>query len=169
MSGQDSLPSNQCGECAKLHAQIERLDDDLSEVMDERDRATEALAQTHIALGGDGEWTGKLPPEPTPHSGDLHDDVPALAEELRAEVERLYARDAAHLDEMSALSCQLRDANAELSRLRAVIVDAYQFATEQHISPFARLSGAIEALKPHAFAIADGDGPADVAPAERKP
>ena len=25
MSGQDSLPSNQCGECAKLHAQIERL------------------------------------------------------------------------------------------------------------------------------------------------
>ena len=89
MSGQDSLPSNQCGECAKLHAQIERLDDDLSEVMGERDRATEALAQTHIALGGDGEWTGKLPPEPTPHSGDLHDDVPALAEELRAEIERL--------------------------------------------------------------------------------
>lgn len=105
----------------------------------------------------------------TTHADDCWSWGPRHYNCALSEIEWLYARDAAHLDEMSALSCQLRDANAELSRLRAVIVDAYQFATEQHISPFARLSGAIEALKPHAFAIADGDGPADVAPAERKP
>lgn len=59
--------------------QINRLDRQLGEVIDERDRAQDALQETHLALGGDGEWTLKVPPEEPPHSGDLHDDVPALA------------------------------------------------------------------------------------------
>ncbi len=46
----------------------------------ERDRAQDALQATHIAMGGDGEWIARMPPVPPPHSGDLHLDVPALAE-----------------------------------------------------------------------------------------
>jgi hypothetical protein len=55
------------------------------ELIGERDRAQDALQETHIALGGDGEWKGKLPPEPAPNSGDLHLDVPELAREIMSE------------------------------------------------------------------------------------
>jgi len=64
-------------------------DDDLAEALTERDWAQDCLQRTHIALGGDGEWTGKLPPEMPPDSGDLHYDVPALAAERMAEIGRL--------------------------------------------------------------------------------
>lgn len=67
-----------------------------SEVIDQRDRAQDALQETHIALGGDGEWCGWLPPEPAPNSGDLHIDVPELARELRTYAEGL-AKPAAEL------------------------------------------------------------------------
>lgn len=59
------------------------------EYLTERDRAQDALQETHMALGGDGEWKGKLPPQPAPDSGDLHLDVPALARERMEEIETL--------------------------------------------------------------------------------
>ena len=54
------------------------------EVMGERDRYSDALANAHVALGGDGEWVAKMPGEHPPHSGDLALDVPALASEITA-------------------------------------------------------------------------------------
>ena len=195
MSERDSLPSNQCGECAKLHAQIERLDDDLSEVMDERDRATEALAQTHIALGGDGEWTGKLPPEPTPHSGDLHDDVPALAEELRADNERLtdvlrrngfrecdipvcncgswhhvggFAERFREIDEATA--DDERNGETLLTRIGRIVADRERLraALTDIAEPKGMDNESENALRRH-IARRALEGAASVAPAERKP
>jgi len=61
------------------------------ELLGERDRAQDALQDTHIALGGDGEWVGRSPPQPAPDSGDLHLDVPELARERMGELERLRA------------------------------------------------------------------------------
>lgn len=84
---------------ARLRAKIEQtdrnyvsLDKSEDQVMLERDSAEDALQETHLALGGDGEWPRKMPPELPPHSGDLRLDVPALAAELSAELARLRDR-----------------------------------------------------------------------------
>jgi hypothetical protein len=95
-----------------------RLDHDLDVVMSERDAAQDALQETHIALGGDGEWVAKIPEEEPPHSGDLHADVPALAAELFAAKSEAEARLAEARAEITRLDAQLgaapcRGVNAE--------------------------------------------------------
>jgi hypothetical protein len=70
---------------ADLSAENAELDKQLDEVMKERDEAEDALQNAHIALGGDGEWVGRLPPQEPPESGDLRFDVPELAKLLSAE------------------------------------------------------------------------------------
>jgi hypothetical protein len=74
-------------------AEIARLDASESRLIDERDRAQDALQRAHIELGGDGEWTCKMgaAADYPPDSGDLHDDVPALASEVRARAEKAEA------------------------------------------------------------------------------
>src|SRR5690606_27934210 len=62
------------------------------ELICERDRAQDALQDTHIALGGNGEWVARSPSWPPPDSGDLHLDVPELARERMADLERLSAQ-----------------------------------------------------------------------------
>jgi hypothetical protein len=54
-----------------------------------RDRFEEAIANAHVALGGDGEWSMRMPEPPPPDSGDLARDVPVLAAEVAARVEAL--------------------------------------------------------------------------------
>lgn len=73
----------------EIKAQLEKLERDDDKTMHERDDAEDALQAAHLALGGDGEWCGKSPPEPPPTSGDLAQDVPALARLLAAELARL--------------------------------------------------------------------------------
>lgn len=75
-----------------LRQRLESEERDCLDVMRERDWAQNCLQQTHIALGGDGEWCGKMPAEMPPDSGDLHYDVPALAREVIADRDRLAAR-----------------------------------------------------------------------------
>lgn len=70
----------------------QRLERDADQLMSERDAAQDALQETHLAMGGDGEWSVKIPAHPPPHSGDLHKDVPALAAALRRAADA--ARDA---------------------------------------------------------------------------
>lgn len=53
-----------------------------------RDRFEEAIAETHRALGGDGEWVGKSPTPPPPDTGDLSVDVPVLAAEVFARAQK---------------------------------------------------------------------------------
>ena len=48
-------------------------------VMLERDSAEDAIAETHVSLGGDGEWATRIPEPPPPDSGNLRWDVPELA------------------------------------------------------------------------------------------
>ncbi len=93
------------------NAMIERLERerdteerDCCIVMDERDRATDVIGDVHRILGGDGEWCGRLPPQDPPDSGDLHLDLPVLAEDVmrqlaaaRAEAEALR-KEAARMD-----------------------------------------------------------------------
>ncbi len=59
--------------------------------LEERDDAQDALQAAHLALGGDGEWVGRIPPQSPPDSGDLRLDVPALAKERMQELSRLRA------------------------------------------------------------------------------
>jgi hypothetical protein len=76
-------------ELASLRSRLAAAEAADIQTIEERDAAEDALQETHIALGGDGEWTTKIPPEAPPNSGDLLLDVPALATELRAERDRL--------------------------------------------------------------------------------
>lgn len=80
-------------EIADLRKTVESQEDALDEVMKERDWAQDCLQETHIALGGDGEWTGKIPAELPPNSGDLHYDVPVLAAEVKQRAERAEVRE----------------------------------------------------------------------------
>src|SRR5689334_606106 len=60
--------------------ELERSEDDL---VGKRDALEDALAETHVALGGDGEWICRIPPQLPPDSGDLKRDVPELARQLQ--------------------------------------------------------------------------------------
>jgi len=72
-----------------LEAAAREHERELDEVMEERDRYSDALLDTSMTMGGP-EWCAKLPPEEPPNSGDLARDVPLLAAASR-ERERLYA------------------------------------------------------------------------------
>lgn len=76
-------------------AEVERAE---LQLMEERDRAQDALQDTHIALGGDGEWVGRLPPQEPPDSGDLHLDVPALARKRMTELALMHELESAMTD-----------------------------------------------------------------------
>jgi hypothetical protein len=65
----------------------------LEEVIEDRDRFGQAITDTHVALGFDGEWTAK--PGRTfvaGETGDLAIDVPALARDMRSERDALRAK-----------------------------------------------------------------------------
>lgn len=55
------------------------------QLIDERDRANNALQSAHIALGGDGEWVARSGAVVSGESGDLALDVPVMAADLKAE------------------------------------------------------------------------------------
>lgn len=74
-------------ECVGLRAELDKLERDEMQIAAERDEAEDALQMAHVALGGDGEWSAKIPAEPPPNSGDLKVDVVVLAQNLRAELE----------------------------------------------------------------------------------
>jgi hypothetical protein len=66
------------------------------DLIGQRDRFESEIEDIYRALGGEGEWTAKLPPQPPPDSGDLAADALELARRLvaqlaaaRAEAERL--------------------------------------------------------------------------------
>lgn len=80
-------------EIAELRVALEHADRALEEEIEHRDRAYDALVDAHIALGGDGEWVAKLPPESPPTSGDLHKDVPELARQLHAHLAKVVAEE----------------------------------------------------------------------------
>jgi hypothetical protein len=68
------------------------------DLIGQRDRFESEIEDIYRALGGEGEWTAKLPSQPPPDSGDLAADALELAHCLvaqlaaaRAEVERLKA------------------------------------------------------------------------------
>jgi hypothetical protein len=75
----------------RLQAENERLDTSETKLIRERDALQQALQDTHVALGGDGEWCARIPEPNPPDSGDLRMDVPALAAALVAERDSLRA------------------------------------------------------------------------------
>jgi hypothetical protein len=120
-SKEESCPH---GQLRRRKCPICDAEDDLAEALKERDWAQDCLQRTHIALGGDGEWTGKLPPQEPPDSGDLHYDVPALAAERMAEIEQL--REALKVcethDYRALIEAVVHD--AEVGRLQAALQSA---------------------------------------------
>lgn len=78
---------------AQAEAQIAKLEQDLEDEMQRRDRFEDAITEAHVALGGDGEWrahVGGAPPPP--HSGTLTRDVPVMARALREEARTAFER-----------------------------------------------------------------------------
>jgi hypothetical protein len=80
-----TMLSDLLAEVTALREKAAREDRIQGELIDERDRACDALLEASLAMDG-SEWCGKLPPEPPPNSGDLHLDVPELARQLREKV-----------------------------------------------------------------------------------
>jgi hypothetical protein len=91
---------------------------DALQLIDERDSAEDALQKAHIALGGDGEWTAKLPPEESPESGDLRLDVPALAESLSEDLKRITLLNSANLKARQTAEREVESLRTELRELR---------------------------------------------------
>lgn len=79
-------------EIARLQKKLAEEKRSCLEEIGNRDHLEDVIQETHIALGGNGEWVGRLPMPPPPDSGDLCLDVPALAAQVVAE------RDAARAD-----------------------------------------------------------------------
>ncbi len=78
-------------EIARLRVERDREERECGEVMDERDRYSDALAESHIALGGDGEWAARTWNPSPPDSGDLARDVPALAAAVKRDLDEARA------------------------------------------------------------------------------
>lgn len=83
-NGMKSFPLDLADQIARAYrATAGKQDDADLQLIDERDAANDWIQRIHIALGGDGEWVAKLPPELPPHSGNLAADCIAMAEDLR--------------------------------------------------------------------------------------
>jgi len=104
---------------AELERRLTEADADLDQALQQRDRAQDALLEASDAMGGP-EWCVKIPPEPAPDSGDLHEDVPELCRRLMTEVERLRA-----LLSAQQVPTQAKDARdaARYRWLRSVSID----------------------------------------------
>lgn len=76
-------------EAKRLREEHER---ESMQILEERDSAEQALQETHVALGGDGEWAARMPPMAPPDSGDLRVDAPALAAEVVQRADHAEAR-----------------------------------------------------------------------------
>lgn len=76
----------------KAEAERARLDASQAALIERRDALEDQIEAIYYALGGDGEWCAKLPPEEPPNSGDLGADALALATELREAAEAEAAR-----------------------------------------------------------------------------
>lgn len=83
---------SQAAELAALRKRNGKNEKAWLEAIDERDAAHESLAQTHMALGGDGEWVTRLPREDPPDSGNLLEDVPELAAQYKATCDSIFAK-----------------------------------------------------------------------------
>lgn len=76
---------------AKLEAAERDAERGDEKLIDQRDALEDAIQEIHVALGGDGEWVGRLPPEEPPNSGDLKLDALELAKAAARDTERLNA------------------------------------------------------------------------------
>lgn len=76
---------NAMAEVARLHERLAAAEREVEEEIQRRDRYHDAITQTHVALGGDGEWRAHVGGAPKPpHSGHLHLDLPVMAANLRS-------------------------------------------------------------------------------------
>lgn len=82
------------GEVAELRRTLKAVQDGDETTYDQREAFSDALANTHLSLGGSGEWVHRNPAPPPPNSGDLVFDVPTLAAEVRADRDALHAENA---------------------------------------------------------------------------
>lgn len=90
-------------EIASLTQALAESEKNFAECDEERDRYSNAIAETHRILGGDGEWCARIPQPPPPHSGDLAEDVVEAARIAMADIARLQQalRDATEWRPMS--------------------------------------------------------------------
>jgi hypothetical protein len=70
----------------ELEAQLAAEQREGSKAIDECDRREKQIEAIYEALGGEGEWMGRMPPEEPPNSGDLGEDAKALAERARGRI-----------------------------------------------------------------------------------
>lgn len=138
-------------ELRQHNAELER---GLEAAIGDRDAAQDAIQQTHIALGGDGEWVFRMPAPHAPESGNLLLDVPALAKEMAEELATMSKELEAARKVYEAATrwwdtaTVAHDAGVEYrvkgdaeSRLRAVAADA------AHADTIVGLGEAIEAYR----------------------
>lgn len=103
-------------ECQRLTHKLsdERDDHERSHcsTIEQRDAAEDSIQETHIALGGDGEWCAKMgsAADVPPNSGDLNADTPELARIVMARAEAAE-RESAELREKVRV---LREAITEI-------------------------------------------------------
>lgn len=71
--------ANALDDLAAERARAEREEQAHTRTIEQRDALEEQIEAVYRALGGDGEWCAKLPPEEPPDSGDLGADALALA------------------------------------------------------------------------------------------
>lgn len=118
-------------ELQQAREQAVRDDESLGQVMDERDRAEDALLESSMALGG-GEWCVKLPSEDPPDSGNLCLDVPELCRQLVADNQQLRT--------------ELQQAREQVERLTSD-VSAQKKTTEIHAYQAAQYYAELEQLR----------------------
>ena len=88
------IPAEQSWDRFRVFAERDDCERSEMRAIEERDALSDAITETHAALGGDGVWIAKPGSTlPAGDTGDLAVDVPALARRVIAERDAL--RDAA--------------------------------------------------------------------------
>lgn len=70
------------GEIDRLQSLVDSGDADCEEIDRERQKYQDAIVKIHRALGGDGIWLMRLPPELPPNSGEVDLDALDMAKDL---------------------------------------------------------------------------------------
>lgn len=113
---------------AAKDSEIANLETEVLEEIGNRDHLGDQITEIYAALGGEGEWCARIPPQEPPNSGDLGEDARFLA------AQAMERQAASFMNSAIGLSAEQQRADAlaaQVAALQQQVSDAESRANER--------------------------------------